>query len=916
MDSETWRRVRELFDSLVDLPAQDWAQRLTELGVDDPRLRAEVMALLDADREDVIRTGVSAQAPDILFQLADDDEKAQLQRLVGQRVGPFRLVRELGHGGMGTVWLAERDDGEFEQQVAIKLIRAGWDAAELLARFRAERQILAGLTHPNIARLIDGGVVDDDRPWLALEYVDGIELPKYCDRARLTLSQRLRLFLAVCDVVSHAHARLVVHRDLKPSNLLVTSAGQVKLLDFGIAKLLGDESAQATATRMFTPEYAAPEQIRGEAVTTAVDVYALGLLLYELLAGQHPHRKSKASGIAYERAVLELEPARPSVTATRSAEDVDPAAVAALRDLTPERLRRELRGDLDAIVMKALRKDPAQRYGSVAEMAADIQNYLTCRPVVARKGGWRYLAGRFVRRHALAMALTAITLLALSGGLAVALWQADEARSQRDLAQREGGKANQTVDFLLDIFRSADPALTQGRKVTAEELLQRGVDRIDQHHFDDVSVRYDLMLAMGEAYLGIGNTGDAFDLFQRALVLQESNFPEDTLKRVRGLVFMSYGLNSKDDYELAGKYLEEATQLLPISARETELAARLFSARGVNHIAQARPEESARDLEEAYALFRKLRGPTDLLTVRTAITLSWAYDDLERTQDARVLLEPIVDNLRSATDTDPVQLADALDALANTYLSRQDASEASDMRREALEITKRVYGDNHIYVITRLNNLIFSLLREHDYVEANRVAKEAVERSRELLAPDSTNYSARVNNLASTEYALGHWAEAERQWSEALRIRRTKNDVIDIAFSLMGTASTAREQGRLSDARERIEEALGLLRAHPSPRPSILARALIEYTEVDLAEGIVSCSPAEEAAGIMRATAGADDPVRLYVDVVAAGCAWRAEDTPATRQRLDEAQRAIREEFPPGAARLKQADRYLRSANG
>ena len=279
INTERLRVAFRLFEELMDAPPAVWEERLLALCPDDEEARAEALSLLRADADvgsdDTVLAG---QAPDLLADVADSEEARANARLAGQRVGPWRLQRELGRGGMGAVWLAERADGAFTQQVAIKLIRPGWDAEEMMSRFRSERQILAGLNHPHIARLVDGGVTEDGKPWLALEYVDGENLATYCRSRNLPLTTRLKLLLTVCEAVAYAHARLIVHRDLKPSNILVTRDGTVKLLDFGIAKLLDSEAAAATGTRVFTPEYAAPEQVRGDAITTSVDVYALGLL--------------------------------------------------------------------------------------------------------------------------------------------------------------------------------------------------------------------------------------------------------------------------------------------------------------------------------------------------------------------------------------------------------------------------------------------------------------------------------------------------------------------------------------------------------------------------------------------------------------------------------------------------------------
>jgi len=442
MDAPRWNRVRELFDQTIDLPEAEWETALARQ-CDDDALRGEVLALLRADAAASGRTEMRARAPDVVARLAEQLDEAGSGVHSGLRLGAFRLLREIGRGGMGAVWLAERADGEFEQQVAIKLIRGGWDAAETQQRFRAERQILAGLQHPNIAHLVDGGVTADGRPWLALEYVDGVDLRAWCDAQQLDLRQRLELFLTVCEAVQHAHQRLIVHRDLKPSNLLVSRDGVVKLLDFGIAKLIDNDAAGVSATRIFTPEYAAPEQVRGEVVTTAVDIYALGLLLYELLSGQRPYKVENSTPAAYERAILDQEPTRPSLAVTRDADAAQ--AIAAKRHLTPERLRRELRGDLDAIVLKALRKEPALRYANASEFAADVQRHLQRRPVLARRGGWRYRAARFVRRHALAVGLATLLVSALCVGLALVLYQAQNVR-------REAQKSRQVLDFMIGVF--------------------------------------------------------------------------------------------------------------------------------------------------------------------------------------------------------------------------------------------------------------------------------------------------------------------------------------------------------------------------------------------------------------------------------------------------------------------------------
>ena len=910
MNTEKWQQARALFDSLVDRAPEDWQRSLDELGIDDPELRTDVLALLDADRQGNLSTAIEDQAPDMLSSMSEEHAANHHRRLRGQVIGAFRLVDEVGRGGMGTVWHAERVEGEFDQKVAIKLIRADWDVAQMLARFRAERQILALLNHPNIAHLIDGGITDDGRPWLALEYVDGIDLRTYCDQRRLDIRRRLHLFLTVCGAVSYAHSHLIVHRDLKPSNMLVTSDGDVKLLDFGIAKLIDSDASHASLQRVFTPEYAAPEQVRGDAVTTAVDVYALGLLLYDLLTGRRPYKANNSTPAAYERAILDQEPTRPSMAFGNDESSGALSTPAARSTLASQQTLHALRGDLDAIILKALRKQPEQRFASVADFADDIRNYLARRPVDARRGGWRYRSSRFLRRHALAAILSSIAVVALVSGLAMALWQADEARLQRDLASSEADKSQQTVQFLLDIFRSADPASTKGEKITAEELLKSGAERAEHYRFTDPSVQFDLLMAMGEAYLGIGEKKEAFELFQRALDVQVKRLPDATEKRVHGLTLFARSQDGLDDLKGAAANLQEASRLLPDEARESELAADLAMTRGINRMSQGDISGAIEDMSQGASLYVKLRGAADDIAANAAITLSWAYDDQDRHAEARTLLEPIVAALRASDAANPVRLADALDALANTYGTSAEAAAASQMRKEALEITRRVYGNTHPYVGTRLNNLSFSLMRSHDYAGANAAMKQGIEVRKAYDLPTSRRFSSYLNNLASTEYALGHWSEAEQLWTQALAIRRTAADTTDTAFTLTGRAGAQRELSNLDGARRSIDEAVALLRAHASPKPTHLARTLIEHTEVDLALGIVLCLDAEEAVALMAENASADNPQRLYVNAVAAGCVLRNTDNEINRQRVNDAQAAMRAEFPADSARLKQARRY------
>jgi serine/threonine-protein kinase len=420
VNAERWARLSSEFERLCDLPPDERARQLAALSAVDAAFAAEVSAMLAADA----RTGGALAGSALALAAPPADEStADGAVRIGARLGAWRLIERLGAGGMGEVWVAERADGTFEQRVAMKLLKRGLETDALLARFALERRILARLTHPGIARLLDAGSSGDGRPYFVLERVEGRPITVWADERKLPVAARLRLMLQVADAVDFAHRNLVVHRDLKPSNVFVTDAGEVKLLDFGVAKILeteGDGAKTELEGRALTPQYAAPEQLRGEPVTTATDVYALGVMLYELLTGRLPHQRRRAS-LAELAAQVEHETVeRPSSAARRGEAGAGPGA-------DRERVARELAGDLDTLALKALAREPERRYPSAAALTDDLRRYLDGRPIAARPDTVGYRLGKLVRRHRLAFAAAAAALLALVAGLAAALWQADRA---------------------------------------------------------------------------------------------------------------------------------------------------------------------------------------------------------------------------------------------------------------------------------------------------------------------------------------------------------------------------------------------------------------------------------------------------------------------------------------------------------
>ena len=565
MNTQRWHHLKALFDEALAQPPGQRAAFL-EQTCDDDELRREALSLL-AFYDDDPEFMEQPVRVDALRVVAEETTIEQ----AGRRIGPYRLLREIGQGGMGTVYLAERADGQFEQQVALKLVRQGGPRAERLRRLRHERQILASLQHPNIARLYDGGVTDDGVPFLVMEYVEGLPINQYCDQHRLSTTQRLRLFRTVCAAVQYAHQNLVVHRDLKPSNIFVAHTGRVKLLDFGIAKLLDeDHTAETlpmtrTGMRVMTPEYASPEQVRGEAITTASDVYALGIILFELLTGHRPYAVRGLRPSAVERVICRQDPPRPSTAVLRSpdtnqtgnqtgttAPTATPEAVSQARNTQPERLRRRLEGDLDNIVLKALQKEPGRRYMSVAALSEDVRRHLEQLPVKARPDTVGYRISKFVRRHTAGFAATVLVVLALVGGIFATVYQARVAAAERDRAEHRFNDvrvlANKLLFDLHDAIRDL-PGATPARQMLVSNALIY-LDTLHQATTDDPSLQNEL----AEAYERVGeiqgdphfpNLGDmdgATESYRKMLALREDLWKRDTTNAdARHTLANSYG---------------------------------------------------------------------------------------------------------------------------------------------------------------------------------------------------------------------------------------------------------------------------------------------------------------------------------------------------------------------------------------
>jgi tetratricopeptide (TPR) repeat protein/tRNA A-37 threonylcarbamoyl transferase component Bud32 len=657
-----------------------------------------------------------------------DEEKADGEpRLApGAVVGAWRVVRLLGRGGMGEVYLAERDGPDFVQRVALKVIKLGMDSQLIVRRFVRERQILARLDHPNLARLLDGGTAPDGRPYFALELVEGEPITAWCDRHQVELDGRLRLMATVCQAVDSAHRRLVVHRDLKPANILVTADGTVKLLDFGIAKLLtGEEGAGLTATllggRLLTPAYAAPEQILGEPVSTAADVYALGVLLYELITGALPHQRSERALGALATAVEHETVERPSVILRRPGTPPRPPGEGA-------RLARRVAGDLDLLVLTALQRDPARRYPSAQALADDLGNFLAGNPLRARPDELGYRARKFVSRHRVPVAAVAAGIAALVVGLGLSLWQAHAAGLAARRADAEARRAERVKSFLISVFRQSDPEAGDGAKLTAGELLERGAAKLDKELAGEPEMQADLLDAVARIELNLSLLDPALAHARRAVALRLATLPPSDgrigLSRdVLGTVLYTHG-----DFKEARQNYEAALPVL-ISAFGADSLEVATARRDLAGVINARSQDRVRAVElgrQAVAVFRRRLGDRHVETAEALDELGIALELTEHYGEAEAVYRRALAAYEKALGTRSWQVASVEVHLGSLLDRIGRTAEAKPLFERAIVTQRATLGPHHTRLASALFNYGILLISEQEFARADQVFSEAL----------------------------------------------------------------------------------------------------------------------------------------------------------------------------------------------
>jgi eukaryotic-like serine/threonine-protein kinase len=853
LDAGWWSRLEGVFQDAVQLPPEERPAFLDRACGTDAPLRREIEALLATDVPDrALR----------IERMVRDAAPAGPDPFLGMRLGAWQVVDLIGRGGMGSVYRAERADGQYEQQVALKVVQSMAALGDGSSRFHAERHILARVTHPNIARLLDAGLTPEGSAYLVMEYVDGSPITTYCDEQRLTIDDRLRLFRAVSNATQHAHQSLVVHRDLKPANIFVSQTGEVKLLDFGIAKLLEPERAGIETTarelRVLTPGYAAPEQLRGDPVTTATDVYVLGVVLYELLTGERP---------------AELDPVAPSQAIKRRTESTE-AAVAtarmcAARRTTPAKLARRLSGDVDRVVMKALRIEPGRRYSSAGQLAEEIDRLLDGRPVVAQPDTLMYRTRRFVGRHRVGVGMVAALVVLSTAFAVVAGLQARAVASERDRARIEARRAERVSLLVADLFKLAEPAAGRGETITARELLEQASGRIGSELQGDGPTQAALFNVLGRVYGNLGLHDRAIDVLARALALQQSRGGEGTADEAETLHRLGVQFVARGDYVPAEERLTEALALrrrLAVPARDV---AATLEALGRTLSLTGRMDGARNYLEEAMTL---RRGQRD---IPTAELMSGMYElgsllhQSGEFKRAESLFREAVDVGRSIAEPSLAKVTGLMHLARFVHEFERDPARAEPLYREALGIARTLYAGDHSEVGNCLGELARNLRDLKRLPEAEAAARESREMYRRLYGDRHDDTLIRSRILAGVLRDVRKLYEAELILRDALADSR----------SLFGdgnptTLASARELASVLEEQDRYAESLDV-------RLTELASAIKEFGEAHVYVAI-------SLAGLGRhslAAKQADEAHRYFTRALQV----RQRIHPANHWRIDEA---------------------------
>lgn len=839
MNATVWSRVQEIVSHAADLDGDDRARWVATTCAGDLLLQQQVEEMLQA----------YSQAGDFFERAIQGAASyaASLREMgPGDRLGPYEITEVLGVGGMGTVYRAQRVDDQFQQNVAIKVVRAALGANEqLFARFRAERQILANINHPNIARLLDGGITENGLPFLVMEFIEGKTLDRFVADTQPSQAERLHLFSQICAAIQCAHQNLVVHRDLKPSNVIVGKDGIPRLLDFGIAKLLGPSQANFEAyttravERILTPEYASPEQLRGGVITTATDIYGLGVLLYEMISGQRPFQLSALSPGEVETVVCTTQPPRPSLFYAKQS-----------------RFSRRRATDLDRITLKAMHREPGRRYASASALAADVQRYLEGFPVTARPDSFRYRSGRFLARHRAAtsaVVLVFATVVALSVALAV----------QARHARREAQSADAVATFLSGLFTAARPDQMQGRNVSARELLDQGTRQLLADHAQSAAIRARLLTTVGTVYYTWGALDRADPLLSEAKVLWQregksgrEGIAETT--NVLGMLAMDRGNFARAEREDQ----ESLRAVLATKGPKSEDAGDALNNLGSLAWKEGKFDEAERYLREAVETYTAVQGPESVAALNAKNNLGTVYADRGDYAHAEPIAHEVLrERLRMLGPNNPY-VTYPMNNLAFVLDARGRLREAESLKRQTLALRQKLYGLQHPEVAQALCALGWTERELGNYDEALQLTTHAVEMSTKLQGADSADTAIDEDALGLLYVDMGKPADA-RPWLEAAlqtRSNKASPSPMTLAQSYDHLGQLDLQQGHSEQALRDADNALKLQRAFYGVENDSVAQSLVHRSEALLALGRTdeAMRDAEQALRLQHAIFGSE----------------------------------------------------------
>ncbi len=861
MDSTRWQRVQTLFHEAADLPASQQRVFLETQCGDDAELVSEVLILLEEDA----RGGsmLDGDVADVASQIFNDSSTSSLPF---KEFGPYRIKQVLGEGGMGVVYLAERED--LGNEVAIKILRDAWVSPARRERFNAEQRTLAQLNHPSIARLYDAATSPDGTPFFVMEYVEGIPLTDYCKTQKCSIPERLRLFRAVCEAVLYAHQHAVIHRDLKPSNILVKGDGSIRLLDFGIAKHLENlgELVDQTITglRMMTPAYAAPEQIRGEQIGIQSDVYSLGVVLYELLAGHLPFDLTKCSPSQAEKVLTEQEAQKPSeaVVKTAASAGTNGSAVTASKTAW---------ADLDVLCLTAMHKDPQRRYQSVEALIRDVNHYLDGEPLEARADSWHYTLGKFVRRRWQLVSATAVVFALLVG---LVIFYTVRLTKARNAALMQAARTQRIQRFMLNLFQGGDPAAGPADDLRVVTLLDRGVQ--EARSLDaEPAVQAELYETLGGIYQKLGKLEQADALMESALAKREALYGPDSVETAKGLLALGslrdaearYGdaerlirqaldrdrrhlpandpavakamlalggvLDNRGAYDQSIAILEQTVQLYSAPGSEpVELADSLYELANANFYA-GHYEKSKEINERALAMYKQIYGDHHPRVAEILINLGAIQLDTGHYAAAEQYDRQALDIVQAWYGKDNPETATDLTILARSLVYQKRYAEASDLLQQSLAIKERTFGKVHPSVASTLNELGSVALQEGKYDAAEQYFTRMADIYRSEYGEQHYLYATALSNLASVYTAQQQWTRAEKLYRQAIPIYVESQSPthINTGIARIKLGRTLLRQQRYADAEGETHEGYDILRTQMDPKVSWLVNARKDLVE-------------------------------------------------------------------------------------